>query len=826
MSGSAPLPIEDLGLSQTNSHLRGRLAARAGALSVATTLAVGVAAAPSAAAPAPVQGSGGSTLIPHGPVLRVTPSEAPTYVARGTLPLGPGWTWEPDCPFALRRNDSVYPCQWWPVALDNDGNLAVVELAATVPGKPDLGPDPDPIEFEVVRRSDPYKFLLPDLDPNLLDIVDSLGKLRLQINDSHGNIYAAPITQPLTSPDFEVEVVGRSKLVIHTDAQLQLVKAAKPGALPRLGGIQAWITLYDSSPVAELDLRWHNATVGPVEHMTPNVLFDSVELVMPLGMRATPRWPLPTSGPVYDVNLAGRTKSALPLVAEGATPHVLRQRGNLTWRVAVHPQGVDELVEDFIARRGWGTVRGSQGGWQDPYSRSWLAQRTLLPDLSHWEDQMEQELEDTRTQIETAFANGTPYYYTDGGVGQMGPFHSIGVKYGGMTSGSEIFQTPGADLIWTAEPDGLFKYEALHRMVHDRQYGWFYDQAGELLTGFHLVPTSNALPINVFNNEFLDISNNGALGFELVPDTYADVQPRPTYEDDMLGTDPYNGLDQYDTQHGIRATYPSKVLVWAANDRMARHDLIAQASMWHMELHDGPGGRLRNIVTWGAQHPNVAGEFGRGEAWAVDGLAHWYALGTPAERTLLDPWFDTVVEALAGIRTPLGVFYGNRTGKITDYYDFNGQYAITQWFEHEILLHSLTCMLESWAPDAPTEVTLADWLVEGTLACWNTGWKQGTNGTYEQQAVAWMDPNLAAFATPEAIPANGTGGGPDQDQLAGPVGLALVYASPDQAVDLLSMAQAITEDPNPLMGLESLYTYYLAIENRAPLVAWLQVVFN
>lgn len=796
------------------SNLRGRRATIAGALCLALT-AVAVSTAEA------------QTITDHGSDLRVTPSSAGTYVARGTLPLGEGWKWTADCPFGLRRGSAVYPAQWWPVAWDRDGDVAVVELAAVVPGEPNLAADPDPIAFDVVRSDPPFAFAPPQLDLDLMLLVGTLGKLRLEVRDGYGNLYAGLISQLLGSPDFEIEVVGRTKIVVHTKSDMFLVQPVDSAAPKQLGAIHAWITASSNSPVIELDLRWHNSVVGDPDEMNPNILFDSAELVMPLGWRATSRWPLPTAGAAYEIDQPNRKKSVLPMVTKGSTPHLLRQRGHLTWRFVVHQKDVAPgLVQDAIDRRGWGTVRGIKGGWQDPFAKSWLAQRTLLPDLTAWEDAMESELSLARDDIEAAFASGSPYYYAPDGVGQMGPYHSIGVKYGGMTSGSEIFQTPGADLMWTAEPDGLFKYEALHRMVHDRQYGWFYDGDGNLVTAFHLIDSDNSLPIKIFSNEFIDIANKGALGFEHVHDLYAALQPRPAYEDDLVGTDPYNGLEQYDTQHVIRGTYPSKVLVWGANDRMARHDLIAQAAMCHMEQHDGPGGRLWGIYQWSQQHPGVAGEFGRGEAWAVDAVAHWYALASPVHRTLLDGWFQTVYETLGNLRTPLGVFYGNRDGKITSYYAFDDKYAIIQWFEHAILLHSIACMLESWAPDTQTETDLARWLVEGALAFWRYGWKPGTVGTYDQQAVAWMDPTLPAFASLQEIPADGFGGGPDSDQIASPMGVAVPYATLAEALELLAASQALTGTSNPLVGFESLYTYYLGIENRAPLVAWLQVTLE
>ncbi|QDU67938.1 hypothetical protein [Engelhardtia mirabilis] len=766
------------------------------------------------------------TVQDHGADLRVTPSDTGSYVARGTMPLGKGWTWTEDCPFGLRRGGKVYPAQWSPVAWDHSGSVAVVELAALVDPEPTLPADPDPIKFDVVQSDVPFAFAYPPLDPALVDLALSFGKLRLQVDDALGNIYAAPISLPLDSPHSEIEVAGRAKAVYHTTANLQLVKAVSPNPLAQIGGLQVWITLYAESNVLELDLRWHNATMGHQGEMAPDVLFKNVELAMPLGWRATSRWPLPTSGPVYDLNTAGRTKSALPIVVAGSTPHVLRQRGNLTWRFVVHPQGVDDQVQENIDRVGWGAVRGEVGGWQDPFARSWLAQRTLLPDLSVWENSLKSELEGDRAEIEFAFANGTPYLYTSGGVGQMGPFHSIGVKYGGMTGGAEIYQTPGADLMWTAENDGLVAFEMLHRMVHDRQYGWFFDTEGNLVKSFDLVDSNGALPVNVFNNEFLDVANLGALGFETVPDVYANVQPRPTYEDSLLGTDPYNGLEQYDAQHGARATYASKVLVWGANDRMARQDLINQAALWQMEFHEGPGGRLKTLYNWAKQNPHVAGEFGRGEAWILDAMSHWYAIADTADRARMDPWFQMVVKTLEKLRTPMGIFYGNRDGKITNYYQFQNKYAIIQWYEHEILMHTLACVLESWAADVATQNKLAMWLVEGVLACNDVGWKPGSVGTYDQQAVAWMDPSLPAFANLAQIPTDGAGGGPDADQIAGPVGLALPYALPQQAVQLFGMAQGLTGATDPLQGFESLYTYYLGVENRAPLLAWLQVILH
>ncbi|MEO0651770.1 MAG: hypothetical protein AAFZ65_13930, partial [Planctomycetota bacterium] len=276
------------------------------------------------------------------------------------------------------------------------------------------------------------------------------------------------------------------------------------------------------------------------------------------------------------------------------------------------------------------------------------------------------------------------------------------------------------------------------------------------------------------------------------------------------------------SQHGSRANWPFKVLVWAANDRMARFDMIAQSAVWQMEYHHGPGGRLDGLRTWATNFPGVAGEFGRATGWIADAMAHWYAVEHPDFRDHLDPWFEELVEAMDLLRTPLGIFYGNRTSKIIDYYEFNEQYAIIQWYEHAIGLHGIATVLESWADDPATAYKLGEYLVDGTLAVHRYGWKQGTTGTWEQQAVASIDPSQPAFATLAAIPTEGFGGGPVNDQLAGPIGYSLPYADPSEAAELNLMAQSLTGDLDPLAALTALYPYWLAIENRAPLLAWLQ----
>ncbi|QDU67939.1 hypothetical protein [Engelhardtia mirabilis] len=758
----------------------------------------------------------------YGPTLRVTPSDASTYVARGTMPLPPGTTWSFHCPFGLRRNGTVYPTQWWPVAFHPDGSASVVELAATVPGEPSLPADPGLVDFEIVTSDPPFALTTPQLDSGLVSLLTKPGKLRLRVTDSHGNEYTGDLSQSIVSPASDLEVLGRAKLVYITDELLTLTKGA-PGALPYLGGFRAWFTAYDQGRVVELDLRWHNAVLNPFGPMIPDVVFEKVELLLPPDWTATPRWPMPTSGPATNANVDGSSTKVFPIIADGPTPHLLRQRGNLTWRLVLSRAGDGGERDDAIDRRGWGTVQGGPKGWSDPATSNWLPSHVPVPDLSPWEPSITNELRGDRNQIEFAFANGTPYYYA-GGLGALGPYHTYGVTYGGMTSGSEIYQVAGTDLVWSGENDGLVAEEMRHRMVLDRQFGWFYDPFGNLVDAFMLEQPDGSLPVNVFNNDFINIANQGDLGFSEAEDVYADVLPRPTYETVVLGTNPYDGLEQHDSQHATRAMYPMKTLVWAANDRMARHDLLAQASLWHMQMHDGPGGRLAALNQWGKEHPHAGGEFGRGEAWILDAVATWYALEWPGKREKLDDWMSMAVETLLELKTPLDVFYGNREGKITEYYEFNKQYAIIQWFEHSIAISTIASVRESWAHDPTTKAALEDLIVKGALAIWRTGSKPGTSGPYEQQAVAWIDPDLPAFTTPQEIPSDGTGGGPDNDQVAGPLGFAARYATGAQAMEVLEYASTLMGSGDPLGALENLTTYYLNLENRAPLVAWLQLM--
>ena len=775
------------------------------------------------ASPAAQTSTGGVSEIKSlGAVLTVTPARSSKYVARGTMPLRAGRQFEGTCPFGLRRGDVIHPAQWSPVTWNAEGDLGVVELSAVVnllPGDLAAGE----VTFEIVEVPSGFPPGLPEVPAAVFGPMITTGDIWIRVRDALGNTYLGAVGQDLDSEGSQVEVLGPVKTVYHTRGPLE--RTSGPGGAPeRLGGFHAWFTVHSKNLALELDLQWHNATAGSPEEMAPDVLFESVELLLPPDWNAALKWPYPEQGVTYQANDYNQQWTVVELVADGATPHVLRQRGRLTWRTALWKNGGlgQGHATDRLEGLGWGVVRGPINSWQDPLTAGWLAQGTPLPSLDHWGTAFGDELTAMRAEIETALIDGTPYYYD--GVGQMGPYHSYGTAYGGMTGGDEIDQTPGAALMWTGNVDGLVALQTLHRMVLDRQYGWFFDSDGSLLTEQDLVDTNGELTVNVFSNDFIATSVHDDLGFGAVPDDYAGVLPRPTYEDSLLGTTPYDGLEQHDAQHAARATWPLKVLVWGANDRMARHDLIAQAALWQMEFHHGPGGRLDGLRQWAQAHPHVTGEFGRGEAWIVDTMAHWYALSKPAERAAFTPWFDEVLVTLRTLRTDLGLFYGNRTGKITDYYEFDNQYAITQWYEHGILMHALRTMHASWATDPAVQAELANYIVTGTLAAWRQGWKAGTSGTWEQQAVAPIDPALPAFGSLAETPSDGFGGGPINDQIAGIIGYSVPLASPLQLLELLLMAQALTQDPYPLTGLENQYPYYLQIENRAPLLAWLQVI--
>ena len=763
------------------------------------------------------------SVIPFGPILRVNASEASTYVARGTLPLPAGVAWEPACPLGLRRDGVVYPAQWWPVAFHADDSPSVIEIAATVPGEASVDPLAPLVEYEVVTSHSPFPLVLPQIDPAITDLLLTHGGVLVRVTDSHGNRYVASLSRALDGGGSQVEVIGRAKAVYATTGPLILLDGA-PDALPYLGGLWAWFTVYDQGQVVELDLRWHNAVLLPGGPMIPNVIFESIELVTPEDWNVEPRWPMPTSGEPFVEEDDEVLRKVFPLIADGPTPHILRQRGNLTWRTVLYRDGDFDLAADARERRGWGTIRGTKNTWQDPKSLAWLGTHAPVPDLSAWEPQLSQAIVDDRAALEFALENGTNYHYPTG-LGALGPYHPIGGSYGGTGGGAEIFQTPGTDLLWSGLSDGLLAEEMRHRMVLDRQYGWFYFVNGIPVRAFQLLDAQGDLLIDMYNNDFNDIPNKGALGFELVDDVYADVLPRPEYELDLVGTAPWEGLDQHDAQHGVRATYPLKTLVWAANDRMARHDLIAQASVWHMQLHDGPNGRLGELAAWVDQYPHVTGEFGRGEAWMMDGIVTWYALSWPGTRGAVGQWIGVAVDTVLEMCTPLDVFYGNRTSKITEYYEFDDQYAITQWYEVGIALQALVAARQSWATDPAVVAELEDLIIGAALAIWRIGWKPGTPGPWEQQAVAWLDPTLAAFATPSEIPADGTGGSYDNIQVGGPIGLAARYATLAEKFELEQAAQALVENTDALAGLEALDLDDLKLENRSPLIGWLQL-FN
>ncbi len=791
---------------------------RAAPIWITVALAAASTLTPEALASTGIPADSFTNLVPHGPQMVVTPGTGESYVARATLPLSDGFADNALCPFGLRRGDTVYPAQWSPVSWAPDGELAVVELAAEVDRLPSDGDQP--VAFDLVRVSPGFGPGLPLVPADSLTTAIQFGRTLLRVTDVFGNQFYSALSQSPAGASTEIEVLGRAKGVFHTRGPLMRI-TGPGGSVERAGGTLAWFTFHSGSSAVELDLRWHNSTIGTPQEMAPDMLFEKVELLLPPGWNAAVQWPYPEFGQTLPAGTGGLPWTVVELIRDGATPHVVRQRGHLTWRLTLWPAGQEHDAMDRAEQRGWGVVRGADGGWRDPDCAGWQAQGTPLPDLSAWESALGSALGAQRAELESDLASGDPFLYA--GVGRMGPYHSFGVAYGGMTGGSEIEQTPGVDLISSGSLDGLWNHRAMHRMVLDRQYGWVYDASGRLVVADDLVQTDGSLPVRVRDNDFIDLTYHDDLGFSDVPAVFAAHTPRPSYEGALLGTNPYNGLDQHDAQHGIRATRIWKTLIWAANDRMARHDLAAQAALWQMQFHHGKGERLDELYRFAQSHPGVGGGFGRGEAWMTDAIAHWHATTRPSERGALDPWFDRLLVTLERMRTPMGVFQGLRDGKVVDYHQFGGKYAVMQWYEHGISLHAIAALRAGWAPDAQRRARLGALLLDGALAIWRHGWIPGTDGTWDQQAVAWVDPGLPAFAGAVSTPADGFGGGPSHSQLPAAMGNAWPLADGAQRAELQAMASALMGSANPLGVIGALPASKLQLTDRAPLLARLQL---
>jgi len=781
--------------------------------------------------------------------LEVVLPESSTFVLHGSVPL-PDDAYLPEqgqVPFAILDWDGtaldtqIETVSRYPSSADG---ADVIEVLARVNRNPGLAPG-DRAQYALAVLASPHAApALPSgidalvdgpdaLPPAVVGLVTNENGLLIGARDCFDHLY---LSRPFADgSQFALKRHGPARTTVRAWNPL-LPVAPDPGAqgtLSCLLGLHAYVTATASTDVLLLDLRFSNAGDGhdqgdAVDDPQGKVYFLSIELALPNGWNIVEDVEDPAFGIPYVFN----DQTIFPLVAEQGDGklHVMPSQGQFHRRLALCPIGSETRARSLLdeeglafARRGLDPIGGQEyWSWWNEDSARYFPQRFRLPGLAHVGlTNLRNQLANETAGLETLLVNGTGLGDWPVQFGQLGWAHPYGVQYGGMAGGNEIHLTQGTDVLEAASPEGYRGLELVHRMHSDRQPNALYHADGRpsrledwtAVDGngntyvdcyFYMKLTGSQDPFGLYSPPTFQVTAVANAGLQ------------PSYENDLLA------FESHDLQHLVRYTRCAKALAWIGNDALAKDDLEMQAELVRLSYHPYYNSAYQHVQDTGMrsdlryvqQHPYKGVDFGRGEGWALDTANAVYSLATPADRTRLKSWFDSVTTVVTTGQVPCsGLLMAAVYTKFLD-----GKYRTSQIIEQAIIDNAVRGMLESvYSGEDPVRTgMLRDFLAtsaQGVVrpAAWSTQF----NAPWRQIATGPLNVSSGVYCA--SVPSDGHSADADSYQIW-PT-FAWGYEIEPVAL-LLTRAAEMAGGGNLIGGMEGAGLSNL--HNRAPLLALAQ----
>jgi hypothetical protein len=738
--------------------------------------------------PTPGVGQGGKVVG----ILEIQAPRTQSLVLRGTLPVPKGTYPRADDlqPFSIRNWDGlVAPTQVEVVSRypnDNDG-ADVVEVIARVDVAPGTAPDAT-LHYEIVEH--PHAIEPLALKNHVMQLVTNPGMAYVVAKDCFGHQYKVDlfedvVTGPTQPGNTELLRAGQGAVTFRTYGTMEPENAtvgAPTGALAHLFGVHAYATTWAWTDSISLDLRVNNAASGddkssPEDDPLGKAYFKSLELWVPSGWTVVPDVVDPFFG--SSRNEGNWTAYELVRPMSGGKLHMMPSQSSLHRRVTLTTFGNEVQAQSIVdeewlgfCRRGASPTGGELYSWWNHQTSAYYPQRHRLPELDYLG------LSQIRSKVGQAFSasrnvltsgNGTGNYPYDESV--LGWAHPWGVKYGGMTGGSEIFMYDGFLVAESADRRGYKHAQNTHRMYVSRQPDKLYDKDGE--------PTAvedwliNGSQGKYVSMNFFQVLMSGPDPFGLTKSAgfqrnwVSTYGLQPGYENQLLQYSPI------DFQHYVRINRSPKTLAWLGNDMLAKDDLRANAELFRLSYHEYPtsaggaiiGSGLLADMNKANNHPGTGLWFGRGESWGLDSAMAAYSTGDDAYRAMTRPWFGKVADTIVqGQSSCNGVIQSTVNNKW-----LGGNFRARQSIEQAITENMLYGMVASVFRDAdPGRTASLDYaLSKSTQAmigpmCWSTG-ANGGIGPHSYMAVAPLASNQLPFCG--TLPQGGFGNGIDKYQV-------------------------------------------------------------
>ncbi|MBI1381403.1 MAG: hypothetical protein GC161_09985 [Planctomycetaceae bacterium] len=708
------------------------------------------------------------------------------FVLRGTLPLLPGV--EPTLGstaglWVVEAGGALVPAQVEVVSryANPEHGADVVEVLAYVRRPMQFAPG-SRLRYPVVLGAVAPKPTAPanalaalhqgieQLPPEVTALITSKEGLQLEARDVFGHLYRLDILG--SGVQREVQKYGRYHAQVKFSGVMTPVApvSGPNGTLAHFPGVNVYLSTWSGEPVLGLDVRVHNAFDGrnpsdPRDDAVGAIYFDKLRLSLKEGHGVLEAFDAPGTGATQVAG--GRLHWMLVEPFADNRLHVLPVQFQFHRRLAIAPTGSMERALSMLegrglafARRGLDAVGKPLWSWWNPDTARWFPQRFPLPHLEHvGMVALRDKLHDDFVWVERRYELGTSYGNFPINTPRLGWAHPWGISYGGMTGGTEIHMVDGVREMESASVSGYLRAQLVHLMNSDRQCNALYSVTGRptrledwlqpgsppfLPFGFYMKPQGPADPF----------------GFKSAPtfqsDAVAQAGRNPDYEAELLVHQPY------DLQHLIRYTRLPKLLLWMANDTLAKDDLLMQAELVRMSYHRFPNGNngykdstgmltdIQHVLDW----PGRGMEFGRGESWGVDAVVSAYASGTPAWRADTYGWFFDLAAMLAtGVAPCSGQLQALVSNKMLE-----GKYRAAQSYELSIVHNAIKGVTESIFRGRQEGFTamLEDLLAMNYWAFVNPlQWNETLNGPKDIYAIGPLDITQGVWCTVAQQPADG-----------------------------------------------------------------------
>jgi hypothetical protein len=571
--------------------------------------------------------------------------------------------------------------------------------------------------------------------------------------------------------------------------------AGSSGTLAHLFGVHAYWTALAEENIVLLDLRVNNGQAntepGTLDDVINHVYFDRLDISVPVGWTVVQDFVDPMLGTLS----SSGGMNHLPLVRANTdgSLHLFPMRAQMIRRLALCPLGQEQRARDLLEMEG---LAFSVGGfeaetneplwhWSNPITGRYFPQSFPLPSLEF------AGLDNVRSQLNGQF-NWLLGLFTSGSsqgnypvqAPRLGWAHPYGVGYGGMTGGDEIHIVEGVPTAMARSREGYRHLQLLHRMHTDRQPNAIWRQDGEPASFLDYLVLNGAdsyVPLSFY---MLWLGGTDTIGYNSKPTFQVNAAAAqgklPSYQATLLGFDPH------DQQHLIRYTRSPKALAWLGNDSLAKDDLKLQAELFRLSYHPYYNSigksmdetSMRRDIEDVTDNLHGAMTYGRGEAWGTDVVSAAYALGEPAWREQVYPWFETLASLLAFAQTTCGGYIMAQSGqKFLD-----GKYRGAQGYEVSIVDNALTGLVErAFRGKSPAYTALMDDVRQAHYYGFidPMAWSAVHDGPWEQYAVAPLSPLSVPYCGNSQQPLDGFTPG----------------ANKYQTFTTLGYAYQLTEDP-------------------------------